>query len=68
MKIFVHYRAMSRKNSTNNTEVKAIKALLSSDDMARAKVLTHNLGIKLQAFYGQAIRKAIKEASDGPCD
>ena len=64
--MFVHYRGMSRKNSSNNSlEVKAIKALLSSEDIAQAKAITSEMGIKLQAFYGQSIRKAIREASNG---
>ena len=48
----------------NNTELKAIKALLTPDEVRRAKELASERGLKLQAFYGQAIRKAIED-SDG---
>ena len=64
MKILVHYRGMSRKISPNR-EVKAIKALLSAEDIEMAKELTKERGIKLQAFYGQAIRDAIKGGANG---
>jgi len=55
---------MSAKNETNR-EVKAIKALLSTEDIERSKRIADERGMKLQAFYGNAIRKATEEASRG---
>lgn len=55
---------MSRKSSSNIPTVKAIKAVLSPEDIAKAKEITRTQGIKLQNFYGHAIRSAVKEAEN----
>lgn len=55
---------MSAKNITK-TEVKAVKVLLSNEDVANAKRVADERGMKLQAFYGMAIRQATREASCG---
>lgn len=55
---------MSRKDSSIS-EVKAVKVLLSNEDVANAKRIAVERGMKLQAFYGMAIRQATKEATCG---
>ena len=52
----------------NSYEVKAIKALLSAEDVERSKRIADERGMKLQAFYGIAIRKATEEATRGTCN
>lgn len=54
-----------RTKISNQTEVKAVKVLLSNEDVANAKRVADERGMKLQAFYGMAIRQATKEATCG---
>lgn len=46
-------------------KVRAVKILLSDDDVVQAKKAANERGMKLQAFYGIAIRKATEEATRG---
>ena len=54
-----------RTKISNQSEVKAVKVLLSNEDVANAKRVADERGMKLQAFYGMAIRQATKEATCG---
>ena len=50
-------------NNVTKKQVKAIKVLLSDEDVQNAKRVANERGMKLQAFYGIAICKATEAAN-----
>jgi len=50
-------------NNVTKRKVKAVKVLLSDEDVQNAKRVADERGMKLQAFYGMAICKATEAAN-----